>query len=104
MSEQDSTLNMGSEVTSPADSSQASGNFDAYIPTMPEEETVEATPAEAQNTVEAEAGSKEQVKEDAQQAVESEAAKAEDAESDKPEPFHKHPRFQELIKRNNVSP
>jgi hypothetical protein len=100
MSDMEGTLNVG-DVTSPADSSPASGNFDGYIETIPSDQP-EATPAEAQNTVQAEV-SEPEVKADEAQAVEDapkETAKAEGVESDKPEPFHKHPRFQELIKRN----
>ena len=94
MSDDQATLNVGSEVTGPADSSAASGNFDGLIETIPSEQPEPAS-AETENTVQAE----QQATEDVQVAEETAKEEAAPAE-DKPEPFHKHPRFQELIKRN----
>lgn len=108
------TLNTGGETTSSADSSAAGGNFDAFIPTMPEDQPkpVQESSAETQNTVpEGEAKKEEGQEAEGQKAPEKvetpekgdegkapEAeAKAKDSEA---EPFHKHPRFQQLIGKN----
>lgn len=88
------TLNEGGDTTSAAGSSPATGNFDDFIPTMPEEEPV-PTSAETQNTVQ-ETAQPEQPEE-----VKAEPEKVDDpAVDDSKEPFHKHPRFQQLITRN----
>ena len=95
MSDETTTLNDGGDTTSAAGSSPAAGNFDAFIPTLPEDEP-DSTPAEAQNTVQ----------ETAQPEQSQEEVKAEPEKADAPvvddskEPFHKHPRFQQLITKN----
>ena len=107
MSLEGQTLNTGGETTSSADSSAAGGNFDAFIPTMPEDQPkpVQESSAETQNTVpEGEAKKEEGQEAEGQKAPEKvetpekgDEAKAKDSEA---EPFHKHPRFQQLIGKN----
>lgn len=103
--EEQTTLNTGGDTTSPADSSPASGNFESFISTMPEDRPAES-PAEAQNTDDTaaqetpeEGGDKgaEATGEEGAAASEGEPAGETDT---KPEPFHKHPRFQEITKQN----
>ena len=103
MSEDTGTLNMGGDTTTPAGSSPAAGNFDDFIPTIPEDAPVE-TSAETQNTGEDAAQSTQQddaVKADAgSEAPKEEEPKVEtkdepaDDEADAKVPFHKHPRWQ----------
>jgi len=62
----------------------AAGNFDVMVPTIDEEPPASA---ETLNTVEGDSEQK------------SETPEAE-AEAEKPEPFHKHPRFQQITAKN----
>ena len=103
--EEQTTLNTGGDTTSPADSSPASGNFEAFMPTMPEDRIADS-PAEAQSTDDAAATEEQGAGQEAQAGEETEGTPAETQEAvsgetdDKPEPFHKHPRFQEITKQN----
>ncbi len=95
------TLNPSADVTGAADSSPASGNFEAFVPTMPEDSPQEPdSSAETQNTVPETEETAEQPSEDTKAAETEEAKPADEAETSESEPFHKHPRFQQLISKN----
>lgn len=112
MSSEETTLNSGAggDAGTPAESSSASGNFDAMIPTMPEDATPPS--AETLNT-EGEADTKDSATEGKEgqgdQAKQAEAdpsdekeAKGPDGKDPEIEPFHNHPRFQQLIQKNKT--
>lgn len=98
------TLNPSAGTTGAADSSPASGNFEAFVPTMPEDQPVtQESSAETQNTVPENDDTSEQTSEDTKAAETEGSAETKEPEVEtrsESEPFHKHPRFQQLIGKN----